>query len=57
MPDISMCESSTCPLKGSCYRNPDSGTEPSEFRQSWFVGPAAEGLDCKYYWPMGRDSK
>jgi len=52
MPDISMCESSTCPLKDSCYRNPDSGTKPSEFRQSWFAGPAAEGLDCQYYWPV-----
>ena len=28
MPDISMCMSSTCPLKDSCYRNPDSGTKP-----------------------------
>jgi len=55
MPDISMCMSSTCPLKRSCYRNPDSGTEPSEFRQSWFIGPAAEGLDCQYYWPVRSD--
>jgi len=52
MPDISMCMSSTCPLKRSCYRNTDSGTKPSESRQSWFLGPAADGLDCQYYWPV-----
>ena len=57
MSDISMCDSPTCLLRDSCYRNPDSGTKPSEFRQSWFVGPAAEGLDCKYYWPVEKDSK
>ena len=56
MTDISMCMSSTCPLKDSCYRNTDSGTKPSA-RQSWFIGPAAEGLDCKYYWPLEKDSK
>ena len=37
MPDISMCSSDTCVLKGCCYRNPASGTKPNEHRQSWIV--------------------
>lgn len=35
MPDISMCPSPDCPVRGDCYRNEASGTEPSDFRQSW----------------------
>ena len=52
MPDISMCSSTTCPLKSKCYRNPASGTQPSEFRQSWFATMEGWGEDCKYYWPV-----
>lgn len=52
MPDISMCDSTTCPLKYKCYRNPASGTQPSEFRQAWFISMEAWGEDCKYYWPV-----
>lgn len=55
MPDISMCDSPTCPLRDSCYRNPASGTKPSEFRQAWFIGQSDEGLDCKYHWPVNND--
>ena len=51
MPDISMCDSTTCPLAKTCYRNEKSGTKPSEFRQAYFFGPAEEGHQCKYYWP------
>ena len=51
MPDISMCDSETCLLKTKCYRNPASGTKPSEHRQSWFLGLSKEGDDCVYYWP------
>lgn len=52
MPDISMCDSETCPLKTKCYRNPASGTRPSEFRQAYFFGLEKEGEDCDYYWPF-----
>jgi hypothetical protein len=51
MPDITMCGSETCPLKANCYRNPASGTKPSEYRQSWFMGLDKEGEECEHYWP------
>jgi hypothetical protein len=51
MPDISMCGSETCPLKTKCYRNPASGTKPSEYRQAWFMGLPSEGETCNHYWP------
>ena len=52
MPDITMCDSPACSLGGICYRNPRSGTAPSEYRQSWFLGvDKCEGEDCRYYWP------
>ena len=51
MPDISMCDSETCPLKAECYRNPASGTKPSEYRQAWYLGLLKEGEDCDHYWP------
>jgi len=52
MPDISMCDSETCPLKTKCYRNPASGTRPSEPVQSWFWLLDEEGEDCDQYWPV-----
>ena len=52
MPDISMCDSKTCPLKTKCYRNEASGTKPTEYRQAYFMGLATEGEDCIYYWPV-----
>jgi hypothetical protein len=52
MPDISMCDSETCLLKTKCYRNPASGTRPTEYRQAWFIGLAKEGEDCNRYWPV-----
>lgn len=57
MPDISMCPSQDCPVRGDCYRNEASGTEPSNFRQSW-IGwtwrqPAGLGapVECDGYCP------
>lgn len=51
MPDITMCRSDDCPHRKSCYRNPESGTKPSESRQSWFLAsPNTEGV-CDYFWP------
>lgn len=57
MPDISMCASEICPLRFTCYRNPESGTVPSEYWQSWFdleaVGDGRSKLEtdkCVHYW-------
>lgn len=54
MPDITMCDNETCPLKTKCYRNKASGTKPSEYRQAWFIwrDEDKEGEDCDYYWPV-----
>ena len=35
MPDISMCASTECLCRATCLRNEESGTKPSETRQSW----------------------
>jgi hypothetical protein len=36
--DISMCGNSKhCPLAHNCYRATESGTQPSEWRQSWMM--------------------
>jgi len=45
MPDISMCANETCPRRQGCYRHEDSGTKPSEHRQSYmhFIG----GDNCR----------
>lgn len=51
MPDITMCGSETCPLRATCYRNPESGTKPSEYMQSWFYDKETEGDECGAYWP------
>jgi len=37
MPDISMCKSERCPDRAECYRHSESGTKPSEFRQSYMA--------------------
>lgn len=51
MPDIAMCASETCPVRGVCYRNPASGTKPNEGRQSWalFGTRETEGRSCGGY--------
>lgn len=51
MPDITMCDSKTCVVRKTCHRNPESGTNPSEYRQSWFVQPPGDDADCVSYWP------
>ncbi len=60
MPDITMCGTEDCGLKGSCYRSPASGTRPTEWRQSWSAfSPFAtdEGTQlCEHYWPTERPS-
>ena len=52
MPDITMCNSDTCPLAKTCYRNERSGTKPSEYRQAYYLGLSKEGDQCKQYWPI-----
>lgn len=56
MPDITMCASSECPLAQRCYRSPESGTEPSEFRQSWsaytWVQDNEGQVYCRSYAPL-----
>ena len=56
MPDILMCANHTCPLREDCYRNPASGTKPSEFRQSGgsfdpevIVGKSITLTTCDHY--------
>ncbi len=55
MPDISMCANDVCPMRKSCRRNPDSGTEPHA-RQSWMMFRFVMDLDgeliCGDYWPV-----
>lgn len=50
MPDTSMCASTTCPQRATCYRNAASGTEPHPYRQSY--GMFDEGPACADYWPV-----
>lgn len=55
MPDITMCKSQICPRRFTCYRSEESGTKPSEYRQSWFVlgeenTPISENDSCAYYY-------
>lgn len=56
MPDISMCGSFACPLASSCYRSPQSGTKPSEFRQAWaifgWVLNKRGEVECPHHWPV-----
>lgn len=54
MPDITMCANGICPLRQRCYRSPDSGTQPTEWRQSWSVfepywSPAGDDFTCDHY--------
>ncbi len=49
MPDITMCDDKTCPLAPKCYRNPASGTQPNEYRQSWFVESPRTEERCDHF--------
>lgn len=60
MPDISMCDNETCPLAKGCYRNPDSGTKPNQYRQAWmqFRWTDKDGRAyCGDYWPTHENGK
>lgn len=57
MPDITMCDSETCKVRKTCYRNQDSGTKPSAFRQSWFMGPPGDDETCNYYWERNKPNE
>lgn len=52
MPDITMCPSDTCDYRTHCYRNPASGTKPSEYRQAWWIEKPDINDDCRNYWPL-----
>lgn len=53
IPDISMCPSRLCTVRNNCYRNIDSGTKPTEYRQSYFINAPGDDFNCRYYWPIG----
>lgn len=57
MPDITMCASETCKVRETCYRNPASGTKPSEFVQSWFWVEPGDDDQCGHFWPRVGRSK
>ena len=52
MPDITMCNDALCPMSNTCYRHRNSGTEPSEYIQSFFIESPREpdSNECDYYW-------
>ena len=55
MPDISMCDNETCPIKETCYRYTAT---PNEFRQAY--GDFQYDKDtksCDYYWKDVKDGK
>lgn len=53
MPDISMC-SAVCPKSSQCYRHADSGTKPSEHRQSYIM---RENGPCDDFWQVTKRVK
>ena len=53
MPDITMCMQDDCTRSKTCYRHKDSGTKPSEFMQSYFLGGDPE--NCEWYWPTRKE--
>ena len=53
MPDISMCTNFGCSLAKTCYRSEESGTQPSQYRQS-YLSPKNDGANCEYYFPIFR---
>lgn len=60
MPDISMCGTQDCPLRDGCYRSPESGTKPHEWRQAWsaFTWLDCDGQPvCEYYWPTRSEAR
>jgi hypothetical protein len=52
MPDIMMCNAEQCDLSATCYRHPDSGTNPDPYRQSWWYrqDDSPVGKECPQHW-------
>lgn len=56
MPDISMCAHAECPSRKSCYRHAESGTKPTERRQSYMAfEPRKDDGKCLAYVPVYGD--
>jgi hypothetical protein len=53
MPDISMCLSTSCPSRLTCYR---FTATPSE-RQTYADFRPDESGKCDYYWPIETETK
>ena len=49
MVDITMCNDDSCKLKTLCYRNKQSGTEITQYRQSFFVESPRDNDQCDYF--------
>lgn len=57
MPDISMCMSKDCPSRKDCCRHQESGTKPSERRQSYMNFEPRKNADrCRAYMPVRGDT-
>lgn len=52
MPDITMCNARSCPLRNTCYR---FTAQPGR-RQSYFAGFPSQGESCTYYWPVSGEA-
>jgi hypothetical protein len=52
MPDITMCASDTCRRRTECYRNAASGTEPSPWRQAYFISTDMNEDGCEKFSPQ-----
>ena len=47
MPDITKCNDDSCKKRKKCYRY---WSEPSEYRQSYFMESPRKGDECELYW-------
>lgn len=54
MPDISMCDNKTCPMRFNCKRHAASGTEPEPLQTyGLFTAITVHGeTTCSGYWPV-----
>lgn len=52
MPDISMCQSTMCPLSDTCRRHENGGAIPSRYQS---YGDFEYSEECDYYWPVSRE--
>jgi len=50
MPDITMCQNKTCPMRDKCYR---AQAKPSKWQTYAGFEPGEDG-ECRRYWPMGK---